>query len=680
MDDEIFTDERTEKYNELLALSNNYINDAKVTDNKESRISLRIQAIKTLNIIINSVDYNRNVMHCFGALLYEILIENDVKSSLFYTKCIDTLIKVVENDPFDTGTKNSIEKAITDLYTFFDSLLNIKLIKDAINVIPESISLNIIIALLYTKVHNIDKALYHNKLALCLNKATEDKNIKKDNDITIYNNIYNIFIDRNLKEIALKYMIEAASLYENDPHINLNLGSVYTLIKNNDLPLQFFKRALENCLNTNLCEQNKLLSHIYCNMAFYYATKPDFELEIKYAKLSYELKPTIETLRCILMSLNYQYHSDKMFVLHEHLKVNNFFNRCKPYTFDSNFFNTEKINIGIVSGDILNGHAVYYFIKTFINGYNKDKFTLTCYSENHIDGCKSLIGLSAKEGSDLIYNDKIHILFDLSGHTTYSRLDIFANKPSPIQITWIGYPFTTGVKEIDYRITDNICDNKNSECYYTEKLLYLDNCFLCYEPAAIVPIVNSQRENLVIGCFNRPNKMSEQFINMCNNILHRYPNVILKFNSQTFIDNDIFQKFLSKFEHKDRVFNIESPRTLQGHLVTYNEVDICLDTFPYSGTTTTCESLQMGVPVLTIYNPENFHVSNVTSSILKNSNLDFFVCSDEEDLIQKLDNLHIDKNKIQNCFLNGIVCNKKLHLKNLEGILERLYHDIKLLE
>ena len=652
----IFTDEKINNFQEELIKVNLYIEAKEKT-----------KAALLLNKIINSIIYNKDILQTFAALLYEILIETKLNEVL-YEKSIDSFITILNNEPFDIKAKESIEIVISKFYNLIDRQVSIQILHKVLEVIPNSSICNSYIGILY---NSIEKSLYYYKLALELNEG---------NNIIIYNNIYILLFNNDKFELALEYMKHALLYYKDDPNINLYLATLYTKLGEKELPLALFKIAINNYNKSIISDHKSLLSLIYSNFAFYYMKLPNFDLARKYANMSHEILPSTNTLSCFLMNLNYEINKDKMYNTNEHMKINNYFTRCKPYIFDKNFYNTDKINIGIVSGDLTIQHAVNYFISTFINKYNKDKFTLTCYSDNEHGNCKRLKNMTSKEGSDLIYNDKIHILIDLHGHTTYNRLDIFANKPSPIQITWIGYPFTTGLNEMDYRITDRICDNDNSQIYYSETLLFLNNCFLCFNPRFLPTIVKEHRTKLVIGCFNRPNKMSDEFIEMCNQILKCYPEVELKFNSEAFSDKDIFSEFLTKFKHIDRISNIISPRLINEHLLTYNQIDVCLDTFPYSGTTTTCECLQMGVPVLTIYNPNNFHVSNVTASILKNSQLDFFICDNKEDLISKLNNLSVDKEQIRRQFLDGKVCDQELHVKNLEEMLVDLYNKHKITE
>lgn len=308
--------------------------------------------------------------------------------------------------------------------------------------------------------------------------------------------------------------------------------------------------------------------------------------------------------------------------------------------------------------------------------------------------------MSAFQAADMIYNDNIHILLDLAGHTAFNRLDIFALKPCPIQITYIGYPYSTGLKEMDYRITDNVCDKIDvSQKFYTEKLINLPGGFLCYDPTVIkhnykynVPLLQEQpyltnkRQKLRIACFNRVNKITDTNIKLFNDILSKNENVEFVFKTKGLLNKNVQKEFLSKFS-KENVNRIEIlPCTIlhEQHVKEYNKVDIAIDTFPYSGTTTSCEALYMGVPVFTVYDSEYyFHAQNVTASLLKNSHPDLeqYIITDKQDIHDKItflmekdnDFWQSFKGDIRSKFLNGNICNKKRYMTEIQELFTTLF-------
>ena len=294
-------------------------------------------------------------------------------------------------------------------------------------------------------------------------------------------------------------------------------------------------------------------------------------------------------------------------------------------------------------------------------------------------------------------------MFDLAGHTAFNRLDVFALKPSPIQITYIGYPFTTGLNEMNYRITDNICDGdlSVSQKFYTERLIALKNCFLCYDPTVISnggegdkslhQIKLRERDGFInIGCFNRINKITEGVVDLFNKVLLAIPRTRLIFKTKALINKKIRENFISRFDKsvRDRIRVLECTITHDDHLLTYNEVDIAVDTFPYSGTTTTCEALYMGVPVFSVYDDKYyFHAQNVSCSILKNSGLEEYIIKGGDDLIERIRNISVDvydkqywidlKNNTRSKFTSGLVCDKIEYMKNFQGLIQNLFENHK---
>ncbi|OII74573.1 uncharacterized protein cubi_00126 [Cryptosporidium ubiquitum] len=363
---------------------------------------------------------------------------------------------------------------------------------------------------------------------------------------------------------------------------------------------------------------------------------------------------------------------------------------------------TELINIGFVGAEYFH-HAVAFFIlapiKFLIENFSKD--AITNYSTTHVSKIKlnifiydnsphhdyyscyfkelvssenwrNIHGKDLECTSKLIRADKIHILFDLSGHTVNNCLSLFALKNSPIQISWVGYPNTTGLRHIDYRITDKIADPVNSKQRYSEKLIYLPNCFLCYTlpkiqhpPISELPF--KKNGFITFGSFNRVTKLHPLTIDLWGEVLKNIPKSHLLLKSKAFSSQSCCNFYLEIFKSK---YNVEPHRisliplnsSYYTHLELYNDVDISLDTFPYTGTTTTFECIFMGVPIITlsIDQSENsqvdssdiyteissFHSQNVGKSILTHLNLKELIVSNKNDFIRVASNLANDTEKL----------------------------------
>jgi predicted O-linked N-acetylglucosamine transferase (SPINDLY family) len=304
---------------------------------------------------------------------------------------------------------------------------------------------------------------------------------------------------------------------------------------------------------------------------------------------------------------------------------------------------------------------------------------------------------SPEELKALIQAQNIDILFDLSAHTGDNRLDTFVLKPAPIQISYCGYPNSAGIRSMDYRLTDTYCDSeKESQKYYQERLVFLKNSFLCYTPSMgienipDIAVVQPCKKNgyVTFGCFNRYNKINSKVVDVWEKILKQAPNARLVMKTKEFLTPKIKKQFLDQFKDQtvlDRVTILPYSDTYIDHLPDYNKMDISLDTFPYSGTTTSCESLMMGVPVLTLFDKiRHYHSQNVTTSLLKNSGLEEYVTYSEDEYIERavhfannLDKLENLKQEVRQRFVNGHVCNYKEFTENFEDTLINLYKNHK---
>ena len=260
---------------------------------------------------------------------------------------------------------------------------------------------------------------------------------------------------------------------------------------------------------------------------------------------------------------------------------------------------------------------------------------------------------------------------------------------------------------MQYRITDKICDGdfSVSQQFYSEELIELKNCFLCYDPYVIsrndinqqstfvMPKILDtpkilQTNKLVIACFNRINKITDSVIVEFNKILLSDPNIIFLFKTKALINTRIKNDFVKKFHIsvQNQIEIIDCTLSHLEHLKTYNHADISIDTFPYSGTTTSCESLMMGLPVFSIRDTEHFfHATNVSCSILTNSGLDFYICQNTEEIIKKIKILQdkpvefwkTNKQNTRDAFLSGKVCNQIEYMHNIQELFTTLYNKHK---
>ncbi|MBF0195352.1 MAG: tetratricopeptide repeat protein [Magnetococcales bacterium] len=352
----------------------------------------------------------------------------------------------------------------------------------------------------------------------------------------------------------------------------------------------------------------------------------------------------------------------------------------------------EKLRIGFVSADFRQ-HSVSFFLEALFSSYNKQKLEFFCYSNSHkedavtaifknlVDGWQKIIGCSDKQVVEIIKEDNIDILVDLSGHTQNHRLKVFAMKPAPIQVTWLGYPNTTGLTTVDYRFTDSIADPTGiSDQLHTEKLIRLENGFLNYQPPNNCPEVAQlpMQSNgyCTYASFNNLAKITPQVVKTWAQILNATPDSKLLIKNKSFSCPHVKQSYLDLFAKESIAANrlefLPTTKTIFDHLSIYNKVDISLDTFPYNGTTTTCESLWMGTPAIVLLGDS--HGSRVGASILTQVGMDSLIAKNHDDYIAKAISLAKDATKLEplRCemrdrMLTSPLCDAKAFSNKLEN-------------
>lgn len=308
-----------------------------------------------------------------------------------------------------------------------------------------------------------------------------------------------------------------------------------------------------------------------------------------------------------------------------------------------------RLRIGYVSPDF-RWHPVAYFISGLLAHHDRSKFEVFCYSTTQVADEMTMrlqgmvehwfmaAGLSDDELAEQIARDGIDLLVDLAGHTAKNRLQVFARSPARFQATYLGYPGSTGLTTVDFRISDAKADPmEESSSHYVEQVVHLDRCAWCYTPQDLPPprTVNASSEIITFGCFNNYSKVSDVTIGAWREILSAVPNSRLLLKCSAFNEPEFKDVTWERF----KVHGIDPARllleartpTMVEHLARYHAVDIALDTFPYHGTTTTCDALWMGTPVVSWRG--NRHSCRVGASLLNAVGLDDLIGGSRDEYI-----------------------------------------------
>jgi predicted O-linked N-acetylglucosamine transferase (SPINDLY family) len=277
------------------------------------------------------------------------------------------------------------------------------------------------------------------------------------------------------------------------------------------------------------------------------------------------------------------------------------------------------LNIGYVSPDF-RLHPVALFLLPLLAHHDRANYRAHCYATRAgaddttarvraaADGWRDISALSDDEAAQAIRDDGIDVLVDLAGHTGWNRLLLFARRPAPVQASWLGYLNTTGMHAMDARLTDAVATPPEFDAYHVERVVRLPGCQWCYQPIMETPDVAAlparRHGRITFGSFHNLAKVGPGVIRLWSRLLQRVPDsrLLLMARGLADGDRDLLGRFAAGGVNADRI-ELRNVAPYREYLSSYGEVDISLDAFPYSGGTTTCEALWMGVPVVTWTGP-----------------------------------------------------------------------------
>lgn len=600
-------------------------------------------------------------------------------------------------DSFIKIPKNIVENKHIIYKTGIDILLK----TDTYEIKEEILSKLIILypndSILYYKMANIikpisiDKAIMWHKIAFTLKPDFEENFIE----------LFQIFFERGKYE-HMQHLNEnnIFDKYINNPKfVAMHVRSRFSLAcYENAIKYMLFliqRTSQKKCITY---EEKIEKYNNYHDTGYMYSHVGDIENAVKYIEKALDLaiKFNLSISNKLLTYQTYLYLQDFLYkdnktIYQKFLHINTFLPDKPMFSFENRSLKkNQKIKIGYVSADF-NLHSVANFILPILKHHDRTKFDIYLFS-NDQNISKIFMDLQlptyiiqnidTMEAAKQIYNLQIDILFDLNGHTSNSRLDVFTHRPAPIQISYLGYANTTGLTCIQYRFTDFTADHPETTQKFSEQLIHMPGCFLLFDPLHNFS-VNSKKtipNRIVLGSAHKEAKLNDHVFSVWKKILDQCPNTVL------FIKIESFDNIVERAEYYVKKINVERDRLIitaqlfdKGYESLYSEFDILLDSFPYSGTTITCNSLFNSVPVVTLYNTD-CHAHNVSSSLLINSGLYELVAYSQKeyidiviDLVNNPDKLNYYKSIVRNKFLT--LMKPKPFMTKYEDVLTKIYNN-----
>ena len=323
-----------------------------------------------------------------------------------------------------------------------------------------------------------------------------------------------------------------------------------------------------------------------------------------------------------------------------------------------------KLRVGILSSDLYN-HSVSRFLIPVLRDYDRERFEIYCYTPirylgdarqhflmENVDKFTFVENLTFREIAETIQADEVDILLELNGFTKGTRLQVLAYKPAPVQMSWpLGYPFTTGLKAIDYCIMDRFLKPPD-EALFVEETLIMPGVTACFGSFPDVPIkegIPADRYGAItFGTLNNPYKFTPKMIALWAEVMNQVPDsrfLLVRAQARSFnLCKNLSEEFAKHGVSPDRLFLFDNSQEKRNHLYYYNDIDISLDTFPLSGGTTTCEATWMGVPVITLVG-ESFH-QRISYGYLMHCGLEELCAFTQEDYVDRAVKLAGDRDKL----------------------------------
>ncbi len=463
---------------------------------------------------------------------------------------------------------------------------------------------------------------------------------------------------------AIEQLRQAVALRPDYPGAHMNLGSVLAESGDHDAALLHSRAA------TRLDPER---AEAWFNLGLLELDHVELEESVESFRKALAIRPAYPAAaNSLLYVLNLLPDADPRNVADEHFRVASglFGSITRSTTWPEH---GEKVRIGYVSGDFC-AHAVNMFFEPILEHHDTARFEVTCYSDvakpdpvtarlrDLAQHWREIAALSDEEVTHQIRTDRIDILFDLAGYTQHSRLGVFAAKPARCQISYLGYPNTTGLTAMDYRIVDRHTAIEDYRVFGTETLIRLPDGFACFRPPTHAPVVHPppllDNEFVTFGSLHKLEKINFKVIEVWAQILLQNAGSRLLLARDQLDDwhqTRLAQQFSELGVGAERLEMIHLSDPSQSFFEIYSRMDILLDVFPWSGHTIACCALWMGVPVVTLRG--NTHVGRMVASVLDGLGLSDLIAEDRDSYLS----------------IAGALCRDQLRISTLrDGLRQRM--------
>ena len=536
----------------------------------------------------------------------------------------------------------TLKKDFSDAYNSLAKILQerhriraaIACYRQAVSILPNNLIAWINLGLLYSREKKPDEAIASFQDAI---KFAPDN----------FDAIYGIACALNESKRwhdALEYFARAEELAPGNASVYYNIAFAHKQLNHFSVSKSNLLRALE--LKPDYPEA-------YRGLADVLLCQGDADAAVVTIRKALELKPDFrDAYTFLLYALQYPLSSTQKDLYDATIEFCNRFYCTTPHIglYTNNRTADRRLRVGYISGEF-HRHPVGFFFEQALAYHDPEIITSYCYSNGELTdwlterlktySCiwRTIVGLSDEAVVKQIQEDQIDILVDLSGHIGFGRIGVIARKPAPVQVSWIGYYNTSGLDAVDYIIMDRETLPPSLIPWFTERVVYMPETRFCYTPPSdsmvVKPLPALHNHHVTFGCFNNISKISPDTITVWSAILSQMPDAALILKWGSFGDASVIERFRELFA----LHGIGADRVeYRGYsdygtlLDEYGDIDIALDPFPFSGATTTCEALWMGVPVITLPGP--LPAGRQTLALLKVIGLPEYIADSKEAYIE----------------------------------------------